>query len=288
MDELELFIDYLVIERQYSTNTVDAYKRDIISFLEFNKGIIVEEKTLNKYIKNLRSSYADNTYLRKVSAIKNFYKFLYNENIIEVNYLANLTTSKKKTDIPKYLSTKDINKFLNSLTYDTPIELRNKAMLELLYATGMRISELINLKVSDLKLHEQLIIVNGKGKKQRLIPINQTAIKYIKMYLETAYIYLNKYSSEYLFLSKNFKPITRQGFYKVVKQKAMLVNIKNITPHTFRHSIATHMLNNGANLKVVQEILGHESITTTEIYAKVSNKTITKEYKKYHPLEKRK
>lgn len=288
MDELELFIDYLVIERQYSTNTIDAYKRDISNFIIYNEGIEIDTKTLNIYLENLRDSYANNTYLRKVSALKNFYKYLYQEEITNTNYLKDLETSKKKIDIPKYLTTKDINKFLNSLTYDTPIELRNKAMLELLYATGMRISELINIKFSDIKLNEKLIIVMGKGKKQRIVPINNTALKYVKMYIDISYPKLNRYNSEYLFLSKNFKPITRQGFYKVVKQKAMLINIDNITPHTFRHSIATHMLNNGANLKVVQEILGHQNLSTTEIYAKLNNKTITKEYKKFHPLEKRK
>lgn len=288
MDELELFIDYLIIERQYSTNTIDAYKRDISAFIVYNKGIIINEKTLNIYLQNLRESYSNNTYLRKVSALKNFYKYLYHENITNINYLKDLTTSKKNIDVPKYLTTKDINKFLNSLTYDTPIELRNKAMLELLYATGVRISELINIKLSDVKLNEQLIIVMGKGKKQRIVPINTTALKYVGMYINDAYPLLNRYQSEYLFLSKNFKPITRQGFYKVVKQKARFINLDDITPHTFRHSIATHMLNNGANLKVVQEILGHQNLSTTEIYAKVNNKTITKEYKKFHPLEIRK
>lgn len=281
---LEQFYQYLLIEKNYSKHTIEAYFRDIEQFNDMIKPtplLDIDLSMVKNYMTWLRDSFANNTVLRKLSSLKTLYNYCLANNLISKNYFNEISVSKKKVILPKYLTEEQINLFLNSLTLDTPLDVRNKAMFELIYATGMRISELINLEIKDLNFNEQFVRVTGKGRVERIIPINDIALKYVKLYINEYRLVFNP-SCDNVFLNNHGKPLSRQGFYKILKQLALNVGITDISPHQFRHSIATHMLGNGANLKVVQEMLGHKNIATTEIYTHVSNQQIINDYNKYH------
>lgn len=281
---LEQFYQYLLIEKNYSKHTIEAYFRDIEQFNDMIKPtplLEIDLSMVKNYMTWLRDSFANNTVLRKLSSLKTLYNYCLANNLISKNYFNEISVSKKKVILPKYLTEEQINLFLNSLTLDTPLDVRNKAMFELIYATGMRISELINLEIKDLNFNEQFVRVTGKGRVERIIPINDIALKYVKLYINEYRLGFNP-SCDNVFLNNHGKPLSRQGFYKILKQLALNVGITDISPHQFRHSIATHMLGNGANLKVVQEMLGHKNIATTEIYTHVSNQQIINDYNKYH------
>lgn len=281
---LEQFYQYLLIEKNYSKHTIEAYFRDIEQFNDKIKPtplLDIDLSMVKNYMTWLRDSFANNTVLRKLSSLKTLYNYCLANNLISKNYFNEISVSKKKVILPKYLTEEQINLFLNSLTLDTPLDVRNKAMFELIYATGMRISELINLEIKDLNFNEQFVRVTGKGRVERIIPINDIALKYVKLYIDEYRLGFNP-SYDNVFLNNHGKPLSRQGFYKILKQLALNVGITDISPHQFRHSIATHMLGNGANLKVVQEMLGHKNIATTEIYTHVSNQQIINDYNKYH------
>lgn len=280
----ELFIQFLRVERQYSENTIASYQFDLKIFNEIiNKPY--ETVTLDdgkKYLSFLRDNYKNNTVLRKVSSIKSLFKYLDGEKLIDGNIWDGIKVSKKQVILPKFLTVDEINNLLNSLDGDSPLDSRNKAMFEVLYATGMRISELLNLEVGNVNFEERFIKVNGKGNKERIIPMSEVALKYLKNYYNNDRLLLQKDLTTTLFLNNRGGSMSRQGFYKIVKEKALLVGIDEISPHKFRHSIATHMLNQGANLKTIQVLLGHENIVTTQIYSHVSKDKVINEYNKYH------
>ena len=280
----DMFFQYLKIEKQYSQNTIVSYQFDINMFNEImNKNYMdITLEDAKMYMTFLRDRYSNNTVLRKVSSIKSLYKFLEGEQIIKSNVWMNIRVSKKMVILPKFLTVQEINKLLNSLEGSKPIEIRNKAMFELLYATGMRISELINLKVENINFEERFVRIKGKGNKERIVPMNDIAQKYLYEYIFKARLQLQTTLTNIVFLNARGNILTRQGFYKILKTHALLVGIEDISPHKFRHSIATHMLNEGANLKIVQELLGHENISTTQIYSHVSTSKIVNEYNKYH------
>jgi integrase/recombinase XerD len=278
------FFQYLKIERQYSENTISSYRSDILSFqtlMEVNY-IEVSVDDAKRYYAYLRDNYANNSVLRKISSIKSMYKFLESEKIIDHNVWLSIHVSKRNVVLPKFLSVEQINLLLNSLVGDKPIDIRNKAMFEVLYATGMRISELIDLHVENINFEERFIKVHGKGNKERIVPMNDIACKYLSLYINHGRLSLMNDLTSVVFLNNRGSKLSRQGFYKILKEKALAVGIVDISPHKFRHSIATHMLNEGANLKVVQELLGHENISTTQIYSHVSSNKIINEYNKYH------
>ncbi len=279
------YYQYLLIEKQYSSNTITAYLRDIYQFQEIIKidNIkAIDDQIIMNYLQYLTNHYENKTIHRKISSINNFFKYLVINNYVVNNPLANINLAKIKQTLPQYLTQEQINYFLNNIALDTFFGLRNKAMFEILYASGMRVSELINVKITDLNLEEQLIKVYGKGNKQRIIPLNNTSCKYLKLYLNNSYPQINKKQSLYLFLNQRGQPLTRQGFYQVLQKEGQRLGLTTITPHVFRHSIATHMLNNGANLKIVQEMLGHKNINTTQIYTHLNNDALNKEYQQYH------
>jgi integrase/recombinase XerD len=284
-DQIEdAFFQYLKIERQYSENTISSYRSDITSFqtlLEIDY-IDLTLEDAKRYYGYLRDNYANNSVLRKISSIKSMYKYLESEKIIENNVWLSVHVSKRNVLLPKFLSVEQINLLLNSLVGNKPIDVRNKAMFEVLYATGMRISELIDLRVENVNFEERFIKVHGKGNKQRIVPISDIACKYLSLYINHSRLSLMKELTNIVFLNNRGNKLSRQGFYKILKEKALAVGIVDISPHKFRHSIATHMLNEGANLKVVQELLGHENISTTQIYSHVSSNKIINEYNKYH------
>ena len=265
--------------------TIDSYILDIYKYLEYIKKDYY--KTDNKDIYNYLKYLSDNKYsiysvVRKISSIKSFYNYLSEESIYEVNLDIERPRFYKK--LPHVLTIDEVDKLLD-VKLETPFDYRNKAMLELMYATGLRVSELINLTHQNIDLEKKLVRCYGKGNKERIVPMGETAVKYLKIYLEGYRHSLEKRTiCDNLFLNNHGKQLTRQGFFKILKQQAELKNIKeNITPHMLRHSFATHLLNNGADLRSIQLMLGHENISTTGIYTNVGKDKIKENYDLYYP-----
>lgn len=284
MDYINKYIDYLKYERKLSNNTVMSYSNDLNDlYLFFNEDIIkVTYKDLVKYINSLSNLNARST-AHHISVINSFYTYLVNNEYIKDNPSENIKSPKLPKKLPTYLTIDEINKLLD-IQLLTPYDYRNKAMLELLYATGLRISELINLEFSNIDIDNSILRVMGKGNKERLVPFNDSASKYLKLYIDyyRDEILNGKYS-DYLFISNAKKPITRQGFFKIIKTEVNRAGIKkDVSPHVLRHSFATHLLANGADIRVIQELLGHSNIVTTEIYTHVVNEKVKKDYEDAH------
>ena len=279
---LDNFIKYLLIDKKYSKNTIESYENDLNKYINFIKKdvIIVNKNDILNYIKYLKdSNINDKSIAHNISVIRSFYKFLILEKIINKSPCEFIDLPKVKKSLPSVLSIEEVDKLLNINLKDN-FSYRNKAMLELLYATGLRVSELVNLKLENIDLDECIIRIVGKGNKERIVPIGDVAIKYLKEYI----IYyrdslFKKEKSDYLFLNNHGKKITRQGFFKIIKKLAKEKDIKTeISPHTLRHSFATHLLEHGADLRSIGELLGHSSVSTTEIYTHVSSEKLRKDY----------
>ena len=286
------YLHYLKVERGLSENTIASYGIDLKLFLEYlreneipsfkqvNKEVIVNymqaEKNNNK---------ANSSILRSVSSLRKFFQYLAQEKIIEKDPKLLIDTPKKKQHLPQVLTKEEVEKLLHSPNTGQVLGLRDRAMLELMYATGLRISEIINLKLEDLHLTMGTLQTLGKGHKERIVPVGDEAIKWINRYLEEARPKLLKQKrSNYLFLNFHGNNLTRQGVWKNLKAEVRKAGIqKNITPHTLRHSFATHILENGADLRIVQELLGHADISTTQIYTHLSNKQLADIYNRAHP-----
>jgi len=284
MEYIEEYLKYLLIEKKYSNNTILSYGNDLNELNKFykNKNITKLDKKdiLNFIDKNKDKS--DKTLSHFITTFRGFYKYLEIENIIKENPILSISQPKTKKTLPKVLSVSDIDNILNIILNDK-YDFRNKAMLELMYSTGIRISELINIKTHDINITNCTLKVMGKGSKERIIPIGDIALKYIKIYIENYRKEFIKQNTDYLFLNSRGTLMTRQAFFKIVKKIAKQKNIKtDFSPHTLRHSFATHMLENGADLRTIQELLGHSDLSTTQIYTNVSNKFIEENYE-YHP-----
>lgn len=281
-----MYLDSLNYERMLAKNTIESYENDLYDLeLYFKDKIInITHKDLTKYITSLKSLNA-RSIAHHITVINSFYSFLVYNNIIKVNPSSNIIQPKLPKELPTFLTEEEINRLLDVDLTDE-YAYRNKAMLELLYATGLRISELVSLKFNNIDLKDTIIRVEGKGNKERIVPFADVANKYLTLYLNE---YRNKilgprYDSEYLFISNAKKPITRQGFFKIIKKECERAGIKkNVSPHVLRHSFATHLLEGGADLRVIQELLGHSDISTTQIYTHIVNEKIKKDYEEYHP-----
>lgn len=282
---IDSFISYLKLERQLSENTCNSYRIDLMQFDSFmNKSITdMTKDDLDRYVEYLKSGYKENSYLRKIAALRSLNKYMRNYNLGSNDQIELLVAKKREKRIPKFLSQDEIDKFLNALSNDTPIEQRDKAMFETLYSTGMRVSEIINVNVTDVNLENGTIRVIGKGNKERIVIINDSSALSLNQYIYNGRIKLQSELSNILFLNNKGKPMTRQGFNFILKKHAANVGITEISPHIFRHSIATHMLNNGGDLRMIQMLLGHANISTTEVYTHVSKQKILEEYAKLHP-----
>lgn len=290
--EINDYINYIYIEKKLSANTKDAYLRDLNEFSNYlrNKDIrYIKDIDIKKYINYLNDNNASSkTINRKIVSLRTFFNYMKREKIININPMEKIVSPKLKKTLPKTLNIKEVNKLLDYKA-TTALEYRNKAMLELVYASGLRVSELVNLNVSDIDFIECYVKVFGKGKKERIIPISNICIRvleeYIKVYRESL---LKGYLTDKLFLSSYGKGITRQGFFKNLKDIAKKQGItKDFSPHTLRHSFATHLLEYGADLRSIGEMLGHENIKTTQIYTEVSNTKKRKDYMEYHPRNKK-
>ena len=291
-EEVQAFLDHLGVERGLSANTVAAYGLDLAQFAEHarKKGIksaeALTETVLLGFLQGLRQAgISPNSISRKLSAIKTFAKFAYREGYIKTDFTANTDGMRRVKKLPSVLTIEEISNLLAQPDGRKPAGSRDKAMLETLYATGVRVSELINLRLSDVNESVGFVRCFGKGSKERIIPLGKVAIDYLGQYLANGRPkFARAGSSEYLFLTNRGKKMSRVGFWKVIKKYAALAGItKNITPHILRHSFATHLLEGGADLRSIQEMLGHADIATTQVYTHVSRDKLKEVYRKSHP-----
>ena len=277
--EMINFINYLLIDKKYSKNTIMSYQNELFKFNDYfsNKKIKdISKADIRNYIKYLNSQKIDERSIaHSMSVLRSFYKFLSISNDKIENPIQTINLPKIPKKLPNVLSVDDVDK----------ISSRDKAMLELMYSGGLRVSELINLKLNDISLDEDVVRILGKGSKERIVPIGDCAKEALNNYINIYRKDLFKNNrSDYLFLSKNGTKLSRQYFFKLIKKQSSLNNInKNISPHTLRHSFATHMLNYGADLKSIQELLGHSDISTTQIYTHISQSKIKDDYINSHP-----
>ncbi len=282
-ENIILFLDYLKYERRLSINTVNSYANNLnVLTTFFNKNILLlNSDDIKKIINELKISSRSKAHY--LSVFNSFYNFMILYGKLQKNPCENIKSPKIAKSLPKYLNEDEIDKLLN-IKLLKPIDYRNKAMLELLYATGTRISELLNLELNNIDFDECIIRVIGKGKKDRIIPIGNSALHYLNLYIkEYRSFILKTKQSNYVFINNNGGKLSRQGFFKILKQIACKSGInKDISPHVLRHSFATYLLNNGADLRVIQELLGHENLVTTEIYSHLGNKKIEEDYS-HHP-----
>jgi integrase/recombinase XerD len=287
---LRAFLEYLSVEKGLSINTLKSYSRDLGKlFLFFQKEKILwksaKESDLVKFIHHMSlSGLSARSLARLISSLKSFYRFLILDGILKKNPAGNLTSPKSWLSLPKFLSVKEVEFLLCQPKEDNPRGIRDRAMLELLYATGLRVSELVSLRMSDLNLEDGFLICRGKGGKERIVPFGGSANNAINRYLvESRPGFLLK-ESDFVFLTYRGQPFTRQGFWKILKQYGAEAKLEDrISPHVLRHSFATHLLERGADLRSVQLMLGHSQITTTQIYTHVSRKQLRNLYEKYHP-----
>lgn len=284
---LDKYINYISIEKGLSKNTIESYLNDIIKFLNF-----YNEKTdtsefldddIEDYVLNLSTSgMSVSSILRIISSIKGFYVYLISEKLNNKIKL-NLIIPKNEKHLPSVLTEQEVNDLLEQPDIKKPNELKDKAMLELMYSSGLRVSELINLKLSNINFPEKILKVTGKGLKERIVPIGDFAMEYLLLYMNRVRNISRFKNSNYLFINtKTGKPYSRQSFFKKIKYYAMKAGItKKVSPHTLRHSFATHLLENGADLIMVQKMLGHTNIETTQIYTQVTTQRIISAYDKY-------
>lgn len=287
------FKNYLKIERNLSENTITSYLFDLQKlniFLEENNfssnPSYIKESTLKKFVYKISKEIKPSSQARIISGIKRFFDFLILENILNENPLENIETPKIGSKLPTTLTVKEIDKLIDSIDIKSKNKIRNKAIIEILYSCGLRVSELITLKVSDLYFNESIIKVTGKGNKERFVPISKGAINYIEKYLNEIRVFqkIKKGSEDTLFLNERGSGLSRVMIYIILNDLKIKAEInKKIGPHTLRHSFATHLLENGADLITIQNMLGHENIVTTERYLHVNRKHLVESISKYHP-----
>lgn len=288
---LEEYIDYLVVEKGLAKNSIEAYRRDLTKFETFlneNQANFAgaNRSDILSYLVSIRKSgISSRSSARNIVAIRMFYRFLVQEDYIKKVPTENLELPRSISRLPETLSLHEVEKLLESPDINKPTGVRNRAMFELLYATGLRVSELVSITVISLNLEAGFVIVMGKGSKERIVPMGEVAMDRIKTYLESSRVKILKgRDSKYLFITSRGGMMTRQAFWKIIKKSAMIAGIyKNIKPHTLRHSFATHLLEGGADLRSVQTMLGHADISTTQIYTHVNSARLKKIYQQYHP-----
>ena len=284
---LRSFFTFLYVEKGLSKNTIEAYSNDINGFLNWlNKRNIQDYKEISELVVNEYVAYLFNKALksstvnRKISSLKSFYLFLIKKKIISSSPLSEIITPKKEHHLPSSMSEDEVERLLRSPNIELDLENRDKAMIEMLYATGMRISELINLKITDIDLERSVLKVLGKGSKERLIPFGEKALDSLNSYLEKR----KKSLAKELFISNRGKKMTRTGFWQRIKIYLSREGLKDsISPHTLRHAFATHLLNRGADLRSVQLLLGHSDLSTTQIYTHIAKQRLGEVLKKHHP-----
>jgi integrase/recombinase XerD len=289
-DAINDFNDYLKIERGFSVNSISSYKEDIYKFNKFidnsKSPLEVSSDDIKEFLQKISKDMNSSSQSRIISGLRSFFEFLIFEKYISQNPLRLIESPKISRKLPDTLSIEEIDLLISNLDLSKEQGERNLAIIELLYGCGVRVSELIDLKISDLFFNENFIKVTGKGNKQRLIPIGNITKQNVNNYLQNSRnkIKVVNAFNDHVFLNRRGKNLTRAMIFTIVKNLAKKANFsKSISPHTFRHSFATHLLENGADLRTIQQLLGHESITTTEIYMHLDNKYLSEALNKFHP-----
>ena len=292
---IENFKNFLRLERGLSQNSINSYEYDLNLFKSYLKSNSInisplecDSETIKRYLYSELSTKKTRSMARGISALKSYYNYLVFENLIKISPLSDIDTPKLEKKLPEVLTENEILKIINSIENNHPFSIRNRAIIEVLYGTGIRVSELIDIKLSNIFFEEKILKVKGKGDKERFVPIGNVASNSIKIYLEERIN--NKIEPKYsdvLFLNRYGRQLTRAMIFKIIKDLCEISGIeKKISPHTLRHSFATHMLKNGADLRSIQLILGHENINTTEIYTHLDKFHLEEVLKKYHPRSK--
>jgi integrase/recombinase XerD len=289
---LDQFLHYLIVEKGLSQNTIEAYGHGLARFFEHLRGKKIQAVRdvgrfdVQGFLVALRKKGLNaKSIARDIVAIRSFFRFLIQEGVLETNPVEDLESPKVARRLPEVLSLKEIEQILEEPNQQTPLGMRDRAMLELLYATGMRVSELTRLPTNQVNLEGGYVLLYGKGSKERIVPLGSEAMKWIALYLKRARGILSKgKESPSLFINRSGKPMSRQRFWKNLKHYAQKAGLdKRITPHLLRHSFATHLLERGADLRSVQMMLGHVDISTTQIYTHVTGEKLKKVHKQYHP-----
>lgn len=288
---LDAFIDYVRYERKLSSNTVEAYQADLEQFLSMvphNRPEEITESDVQQFLESQsEGGVKGRSQARRLSSLRGYFKMLLRRGEIEVSPLETIDSPRTEKRLPKTINEKQITELLLAPSLDSPMGLRDRAMLELMYATGLRVSELIAMTFSQLRLEPGIVIVMGKGQKERLVPLGSEAKRFIVKYLEEGRPAMIKRPTNFLFLNRFGSDMTRQAFWQIIKKYALEISIdrKHISPHVLRHSFATHLLNHGADLRAIQMMLGHASLSTTEIYTAVAKERLKAVHQQYHPLE---
>lgn len=291
MNYIDKFLEYLKSVKKHSDNTIISYQDDLKELASvLNNNIIdINEEDIKKYLNYLYDkSYNKNTISRKLSGVRSFYNYLYNHDIIKTNYFTDVHNPKKIRSLPHYLKTSEIDKVLDNTNEVTLYGERNKLIVELLYVTGLRVSELVNIKLKDIDKYNKSIKILGKGSKERIVYYEDNCSKLLNKYLNNTRRKLNKNNSEYLLLNKFGNKLSTRMIRNILNNLTIGTSIEQIYPHMIRHTFATTMLNNGADLMTVKELLGHESINTTSIYTHITNEQIRKVFDSCHPRAKEK
>lgn len=283
------FINYCIFEKGLSDKTRESYQNDLDVYMKFlvNKGCLnvsdISDEDIREFLKIRSEKEKTTTIAHNLTVIKNFHEYLVKEGLVKKDASEFIERPKLRKSLPKTLSMENVDKLLD-IELKTLFDYRNKAMLELMYGTGLRVSELVNLTVNDLDFNNCLIRVMGKGSKEREIPLGEYSIYYLGLYLEKRESMLKNRSCDKLFLNNHGLGMTRQGFFKNLKELLRSKGLnEDVSPHTLRHSFATHLLNRGADLRSIQEMLGHSDISTTKIYTHVSDEKVMNDYNMYHP-----
>ncbi len=290
MKYIDSFLDYLIVIKKHSQNTIINYKNDLLEFNEFTKDKLldIDKNTVNDYLNHLyKLDLSPRTTSRKLSSLRSFYNYLLKENIVNSNYFSNIKNPKKPHDLPKYVKEEDIDKIFEIPNTRTWIGMRNITILRMLYSTGVRVSELTNIELSNINLSDRTIKILGKGSKERIVVFGYHTKEVLDDYLNRGRRQIDIHNSPYLFLNKDGGRLSTRYVRKIIDDVIVKASIKNhITPHMLRHTFATGMLNNGADLVSVKELLGHSSLNTTSIYTHVSDDKIREIYNIAHPRAK--
>lgn len=280
---IDEYITYISLTKKLSDNTISSYTNSLDLLRRYVKKDLekVTNNDIEKYISHLNIIYSNASINHEITVLNEFYKFLVRKNCIKENPMEFFSSRKNSRKLPKYLTPEEVDKLLD-IELNNKFDYRNKAMFELMYATGTRVSEILSLDVGDIDFYNCKVLIKGKGAKERILPISDIALKYLKIYIEdyrNLFFPKNKKINNYLFLNNHGECLSRVAFLKIIKKEASNKKItKDVSPHILRHSFATHMIENGADIRSVQLLLGHENITTTEIYTHLSNDFVKKSY----------
>lgn len=289
MDYINKFLNYLKVVKKYSDYTITSYKIDLLELYDFTTDLInIDNIVVREYLDYLYSKKIKrNTISRKISSIRSFYNYILNENYIKTNPFKDISKIKKDGSLPKYIKDNDLEKLFNVFDKEKTLDQRNLLILEMLYATGIRVGELVNIKLNDIDHYNKSIKILGKGRKERIVFYGSFCEDILDLYLNNGRKELLKVPNDYLFLNKNGTKLSSRYIGKIIDKAIKVCEVDyHISPHTLRHTFATDLLNNGADLMSVKELLGHSSINTTSIYTHITNEQIKKVYANTHPRSK--